>query len=748
MNLKEKVDCNYKIERDYKYFDDQEALILIINCEKCYHYIKYQNDHFFNKICLKNINKLFLNHPYLKKVKIETVDDIFELTPEQINLFLNYTKNISKVLQLKRPRISERIQCKKKDECQKKQDFFLDRVIKDEFSEGLIFSEPIISFLEISRELQIYRNCNKEINKCSLCQKLFINYMERIKELLIQTKVIQRYLSLPDKKRTQSEIISLVFGSYNPISKSTKDNMNLASFNEIFYSYKKGPYLIRIMLNSKTNECFYIISTITDNPKIRQIYKNLLNKIQFHPKAIFNFDRPLKLNQIFEYEIKLVTQLIKSNYNFLLNSEINDLAELIVYEITNLNPLMAFLIDDEIEEIFLDSPTAFIYIDHSKFGRCQTTVSLTPTQIESLKTRIRLESEQKLDELHPFLKTEIIAKNFHIRIAIQIYPLAFDGFSMSIRKIHKKTLTLLELLNNNTLSIYSAAYLLFSLIHGRCILVIGEPYSGKTTLINSLDLFGKKNWRKIYIEDVIESIDQSIYNIHQVRFQVNPIDIISNNFINKSFQVKECLHRTPDLIFIGELIHSKSVEAFFFLLKVGLRRSLATAHGESPELLIERFIYDDKIPSILIGNLDIIVQMNRIIHDGRTIRRVSRITEIIKKVSLNDAENSIITFNDIFLRNAKTDQLNCVFNSFQDLYKNSNIIKKINLLRGEFIDFKKFRYEMTKIQQLLDKLQKKSDENLSQIIKMFHQLWIETEINNDLEVGHQLSSSPSIIEIE
>ena len=48
--------------------------------------------------------------------------------------------------------------------------------------------------------------------------------------------------------------------------------------------------------------------------------------------------------------------------------------------------------------------------------------------------------------------------------------------------------------------------------------------TGKTTLMNALDTLTPRHWRKITIEDVVESIDQSELGFHQVRFKVDPFE--------------------------------------------------------------------------------------------------------------------------------------------------------------------------------------------------------------------------------
>ena len=62
------------------------------------------------------------------------------------------------------------------------------------------------------------------------------------------------------------------------------------------------------------------------------------------------------------------------------------------------------MIDDFIEEIFLDSPNDFIYINHQKYGRCRTFIKFSSEEIERIKTFLRLYSGLRLDFLNPSIK--------------------------------------------------------------------------------------------------------------------------------------------------------------------------------------------------------------------------------------------------------------------------------------------------------------------------------------------------------
>jgi len=59
----------------------------------------------------------------------------------------------------------------------------------------------------------------------------------------------------------------------------------------------------------------------------------------------------------------------------------------------NLQKLFPLLLDDYIEEIFLDSPNDKLYLNHQKYGRCRTDKKFTLKEIDRIKTLLPPEDD-------------------------------------------------------------------------------------------------------------------------------------------------------------------------------------------------------------------------------------------------------------------------------------------------------------------------------------------------------------------
>jgi flagellar protein FlaI len=206
-------------------------------------------------------------------------------------------------------------------------------------------------------------------------------------------------------------------------------------------------------------------------------------------------------------------------------------------------------------------------------------------------------------------------------------------------------MTIQDLLKNETLSVEIAAFLYFTILRRINITVTGETDTGKTTLINALDLITPKEFRKIYIENVVESLDQSIYHKHQLKFQVDSLEDANNIRYSKHNQIKKLLHRTPDIIYLGEILTSDEAKALFHCLSAGLR-GFQTIHSNDTKSLLNRLLYHFGIDRSCLNDLGLIILMKK--HHNQ--RRIVSVSEINKKLLQEEIVDSIFTYNPKYER--------------------------------------------------------------------------------------------------
>ena len=113
-----KINCIFKIKKEFDMSHNKEENILIINCDKCSFLSKNLKNQFFNTKCFNNLVKFFIQTQNIGEVTIKSGKKIFRLTSNQIDLFQDYAEFIIQIKsRVKSHNFRIKKECIKKDEC-------------------------------------------------------------------------------------------------------------------------------------------------------------------------------------------------------------------------------------------------------------------------------------------------------------------------------------------------------------------------------------------------------------------------------------------------------------------------------------------------------------------------------------------------------------------------------------------------------------------------------------------------------
>ena len=711
--MKSKSGDLYSLQGEKGYNNDTSQ-ICIQNCHEC-------SDRIENKIsqdkCITSILKrLYLSrNKDLKISKLRINDNI--INTDQIKILFNYFKQIKTII-----RIWKKIKNVRKINCLYQE--FNCRVESiyqkiNPFDQNKLF-DPILVFNYVNEkvnELTLYTSFNMECQKCSL---QILELLKEILDILGKLEVIQYFNEFQRRNNHSKDLIQFYkkyFFNFTLDSKNTQltNKSPISSQAEVLESYFTGEYQIfQIVISNVIGEYEkkYSFQYAYESQVDENYFKTIVNDAR-NNLSLIEFNEIVPLEQLIEVYKEKVLVFLDLKYKISYKEQ-EKIAYIAALHKINLEKIFPLLIDDTIEEIFLDSPNEKIYINHQKYGRCRTDINFNLEDIERLKTFLRVYSGKRLDYSNPSIKVVLKNKYFYCRFAVDIGPIQVNNFALDVRKLNKNILTIQDLLKNGTLSPDIASFLYILILRRINITVTGETDTGKTTLINALDLLAPKEFRKIYVENVIESLNQSKFERHQLKYKVDSLDDQLNHQISKQTQIKKLLHRTPDIIYLGEILTKNEAEALFHCLSAGLR-GFQTIHSNSINSLINRIIYHFNINKTCLQDLGIIILMKK----NREKRFIDTITEI--NDNLTDSSE---VYSDLFKHNPQLRKWDVLCDLFE-----SNTVKSIrnheDFLRDKYYNlFSLYR-------DVFDTLRKMKKIKILEQVKLFDKISFQSYNNID-----------------
>ncbi len=652
MDLSVKRNNDFQGERLIKSSDN----LLSINCEKC----KNLEKDIYKDNCISCVSEFLYKNQKRKiySIQLETFNSI--VNKNKISFFLEYHDFLERIKKILKKIRNQRNKCYYND---LKCPIFSEAL--HNLNKKIDLYNPI-SFYKLIRD---YNSNLINIKTKNQCLKCFLKISENLKYLnsiLSNLRIINKYNNFNKKRdlfKNYSNFYEYFFSDIF-ISKEKKPIFltNILKKWKLIKSYdieKYNLYRCDIFKIKNEVENIYTIKIFFEKSSKNDFYNGILNDTYNHLR-LANINQIISIEKLIDFYHNEAVKFIDQKYR-LSNINKHSIGLLVAIKIINLEKIFPLLIDDYIEEIFLDSPLEKIYINHQKFGRCRTLITLKVQEIERLKTLFRLYSGQRLDHSNPSIKLVIKNKFFYCRFAVDIKPINFQDFSLDIRKLNKNIFTIQDLLKNNTLNPKMTAFLYLCILKQVNITVTGTTDSGKTTLINALDLLAPKEFRKIYVENVVESLDEIEFGKHQLKYKVDSSEDLVKSINTKSGLIKKLLHRTPDLIYLGEILTEEESKAMFHCLAAGLK-GFQTIHANDIDSLINRFIYHFQINKVCLNDLDLIILMKK---NRNNSRKVFSINEIV----LNDGK---VTFYPIFQFNPKRND----WDQLKSLYS-TKIIKKL-----------------------------------------------------------------------
>lgn len=289
-----------------------------------------------------------------------------------------------------------------------------------------------------------------------------------------------------------------------------------------------------------------------------------------------------------------------------------------------LEPLME---DGGLEEIMVNGTNKPIFIFHRQHGMCKTNlISGSKEELEELILKIARTVGKHFNEKHPLLDARL--PDGSRANATYDYATPF-GHSLTIRKFTRIPVSIINLIENHTLTSHVAAFL-WVMVEGMNaepmnIIITGGASSGKTTLLDALSVFIRYSERIITIEDTLELDLGSRQNWIQMESKPK---IKDTEEVSMDDLLKNALRMRPDRIIIGE-VRGPEAQTLFAAMDIGHRGILGTLHSNNAkEMLIRLKSAPMNVPEMMLPLLNLIIVTKRVHHEDGINRRIAQIAEV------------------------------------------------------------------------------------------------------------------------
>nr|WP_198295534.1 ATPase, T2SS/T4P/T4SS family [Diaminobutyricimonas sp. LJ205] len=295
----------------------------------------------------------------------------------------------------------------------------------------------------------------------------------------------------------------------------------------------------------------------------------------------------------------------------------------ILATLTGYGPLQPYFDDAEVEEIWINGPSA-VFIARNGVSEL-TGLTFTDQEVRDLVERMLHSTGRRVDVSSPFVDASLPDGS---RLHVAIPDVTRAHWAVNVRKFSQRIRDLHRLVELGSLTRQAAEFLRMCVLSGQNILVSGATQSGKTTLLGALLSAARPSERLVTVEETFE-LDPATRDV--VALQCRAPSLEGTGEISLRRLIKESLRMRPDRLVVGEVREAESLD-LLIALNSGLP-GMCSIHANSARdalaklctlpLLAGRNIDGGFVIPTVAGCIDIVVHCE-LVRDGRR-----RVTEIL-----------------------------------------------------------------------------------------------------------------------
>lgn len=438
-----------------------------------------------------------------------------------------------------------------------------------------------------------------------------------------------------------------------------------------------------IVQSKETAEYLYIVDELPLSQEERDAFKRLRNILGFELKAP---EPEETLIESFNKQVPEILEKTNKAFRNLTDIGFRKIKYYLQRDMVGYGKIDAFMHDQYIEDISCTGVNKPIYLWHRKF--------------ENIKTNVIYPNAEELDD---FVMKVVHRAGKHVSIAYPIVDLTLPkkhrlavtfgkettpaGTSFTIRKFREDPLTIIDLIENETIDETIAAYLWLLMDNKMSVMIAGATGAGKTTALNAIACLTNPEYKMISIEEVAEinlTHENWTSTITRPGFGAE-----KQGEITLYDLIKSSVRHRPDMVLVGE-IRGEEAYVLFQALATG-HGGLCTTHADDIETTLKRLTQPPmNIPPSILPLMNCMIIAKRVKAPSflETPTRKFATRKFARIAEIKDAD----TVHDAFRWNPSMDSFQ---NDLEGSYLLSRIAKDLD------VSVEKLLKEMEKRKQIL-----------------------------------------------
>ncbi len=417
----------------------------------------------------------------------------------------------------------------------------------------------------------------------------------------------------------------------------------LDKHEEVERYWVNEPYAFVVILNNveRKENLYFVVEPILshfEDTFLKEI-KDRLRDVLLVEDIISNENK----NQVLTTKVK---ELVRDYAIELTPPLLEKILYYVTRDFTGFGLIDAIQKDDRIEDVSCNGHEVPVYLYHKQYTNIATNVIYTQDELDSFIIKLAQRSGKHISVAEPLIDATM-PDGSRIQMTLSTHVTARGG-TFTIRKFGDVPLTPIDLINWNTFSSETMAYLWLCIENNKSLIFAGGTASGKTSSLNAVSLFIPRQAKVISLEDTrelklphpnwIPSITRDAFTADE-RGAVDMYELL-----------KAALRQRPEYLLVGE-VRGKEALTLFQAMSTG-HTTFSTMHADSVASAIHRLENPPiSVPRSMIQALNIISIQSQTYTKGKRVRRNTKLVEIIDI----DPQTRNIRTNDIFNWDSMTD---------------------------------------------------------------------------------------------